>query len=111
MSKYPQIVSRGRAGVYRQPGGGGTPRFSTEIGGASRTVAGAGREQLKHDGTNLMKPNRLQQALAEGRIPVGHMILEFGTRGIAQILETAGLDFAIIDMEHTAFSMNEISNL
>jgi 2-dehydro-3-deoxyglucarate aldolase/4-hydroxy-2-oxoheptanedioate aldolase len=59
----------------------------------------------------LMKPNRLQQALSEGRIPVGHMILEFGTRGLAQILATAGLDFAIIDMEHTSFSMNEVANL
>jgi 2-keto-3-deoxy-L-rhamnonate aldolase RhmA len=58
-----------------------------------------------------MKANRLQQALEEGRIPVGHMILEFGTRGIAQILETAGLDFAIIDMEHASFSMEEVSNL
>jgi 2-dehydro-3-deoxyglucarate aldolase/4-hydroxy-2-oxoheptanedioate aldolase len=58
-----------------------------------------------------MKPNRLKGALDEGRIPVGHMILEFGTRGIGQILETAGLDFAIIDMEHTSFSMEEVSNL
>jgi 2-keto-3-deoxy-L-rhamnonate aldolase RhmA len=58
-----------------------------------------------------MKPNRLKQAREEGRIPVGHMIMEFGTRGIAQILETAGLDFVVIDMEHTGFSMNEVSNL
>ena len=58
-----------------------------------------------------MKPNRLQQALTEGRIPVGHMILEFGTRGIGPILETAGLDFAIIDMEHTSFSMEQVSNI
>jgi 2-dehydro-3-deoxyglucarate aldolase/4-hydroxy-2-oxoheptanedioate aldolase len=58
-----------------------------------------------------MKPNRLKQALEEKRLPVGHMLLEFGTRGIGQILETAGLDFAIIDMEHTSFSMEEVSNL
>ena len=58
-----------------------------------------------------MKPNRFQQAREEGRIPVGHMIMEFGTRGIAQILKTAGLDFAVIDMEHTGFSMSEVSNL
>lgn len=58
-----------------------------------------------------MKPNCLKQAREEGRIPVGHMIMEFGTRGIAQILETAGLDFVVIDMEHTGFSMNEVSNL
>ena len=29
------------------------------------------------------------------------MILEFGTRGIAKISEAAGLDFVLIDMEHS----------
>jgi 2-keto-3-deoxy-L-rhamnonate aldolase RhmA len=59
----------------------------------------------------LMKPNRLQQVLAEGNVPVGHMILEFGTRGMAQILDNAGLDFVIIDTEHSAFTSAEIADL
>jgi 2-keto-3-deoxy-L-rhamnonate aldolase RhmA len=58
-----------------------------------------------------MKPNRLKQTLAQNRIPVGHMLQEFATRGVAQILEQAGLDFVIIDMEHTSFSMADTANL
>src|SRR5690242_7407327 len=38
-----------------------------------------------------MKPNRLKQVRAEGRAPIGHMLLEFGTRGVAQMLEVAGV--------------------
>jgi len=58
-----------------------------------------------------MKPNRLQQALAEGRVPVGHMISEFATRGIAKIVEAAGVDFVIVDMEHTGHEMSTIADL
>ena len=39
-----------------------------------------------------MQPNRFKQVLAEGRIPIGHMIGEFGTRGMARMCELAGLD-------------------
>ena len=48
-----------------------------------------------------MKPNLIRQRLAEGKIPVGHMIMEFGTRGIAKTLEASGVDFALLDMEHS----------
>jgi len=58
-----------------------------------------------------VKPNRFKQVRAEGRIPVGHMVLEFGTRGIAQMVEVAGADFVVIDMEHTGFSAADIANL
>jgi 2-keto-3-deoxy-L-rhamnonate aldolase RhmA len=58
-----------------------------------------------------MKPNRLKQALAEGRIPVGHMIWEFGTRGIAKILEAAGVDFVLVDMEHSSFEIERVADL
>jgi 4-hydroxy-2-oxoheptanedioate aldolase len=58
-----------------------------------------------------MKSNRLKQVRAEGRIPVGHMVLEFGTRGIAQILEVAGVDFVVIDMEHTGFSAANVADM
>ena len=58
-----------------------------------------------------MKLNRLQQALAEGRVPVGHMISEFATRGIAKIVEAAGVDFVLIDMEHTGHEMDTIADL
>jgi 2-dehydro-3-deoxyglucarate aldolase/4-hydroxy-2-oxoheptanedioate aldolase len=58
-----------------------------------------------------MKPNRLKQVQSEGRIPIGHMVLEFGTRGVAQMLEVAGLDFVVIDMEHTGFSAANVADL
>lgn len=58
-----------------------------------------------------MKPNRFKQRLAEGKIPVGHMILEFGVRSIPRLLENAGLDFVLIDTEHSAFSTSEIADL
>lgn len=58
-----------------------------------------------------MQPNRFKQVLAEGRIPVGHMLLEFVTRGIPFMLEEAGADFALIDMEHTGLTLTDIANM
>jgi 2-dehydro-3-deoxyglucarate aldolase/4-hydroxy-2-oxoheptanedioate aldolase len=58
-----------------------------------------------------MKPNRFKQVRAEGRVPVGHMVLEFGTRGIAHILEETGVDFVVVDMEHSGFSEADIADL
>jgi len=39
------------------------------------------------------------------------MIMEFGTRGIAKILETTDLDYVILDMEHSGFGMERIADL
>ena len=58
-----------------------------------------------------MKSNRFKQVRSEGQVPVGHMVLEFGTRGLPQLLEVAGVDFAVVDMEHTGFGASEIANL
>ena len=58
-----------------------------------------------------MKKNRLKQALIEGRRPVGHMIWEFATRGIAKIVEAADLDFVFLDMEHTALDPAGVADL
>jgi 2-dehydro-3-deoxyglucarate aldolase/4-hydroxy-2-oxoheptanedioate aldolase len=58
-----------------------------------------------------MKPNKLKQVIVEGRIPVGHMVWEFGTRGIAKILESAGLDFVLIDMEHSSIEIERVADL
>jgi 2-keto-3-deoxy-L-rhamnonate aldolase RhmA len=57
-----------------------------------------------------MKDNRMKKAVAEGRIPVGHMVWEFTTRGIARILATADLDFCVIDLEHTGSGHQEIAD-
>ncbi|MEZ5353712.1 MAG: aldolase/citrate lyase family protein [Bryobacteraceae bacterium] len=58
-----------------------------------------------------MKDNRYRRVVAEGRIPVGHMIWEFGTRGIAKILQSADLDFVLIDMEHSEFDTERVADL
>ena len=57
-----------------------------------------------------MKDNRMKKAVAEGRIPVGHMVWEFPTRGIARILATADLDFVVIDTEHTGAGHQDIAD-
>lgn len=58
-----------------------------------------------------MKPNRFQRILREGHMPKGHMIMEFGTRGIAKILEACGVDYVVIDMEHNGFDAEKIADL
>lgn len=58
-----------------------------------------------------MKQNRFQRVLREGGVPAGHMIMEFATRGIAKILESAGVDFVVIDMEHTGFDAERVADL
>src|SRR6185312_8998072 len=52
-----------------------------------------------------------QRVLGQGGVPTGHMIMEFGTRGIAKILEAAGVDFVVIDMEHTGFDAERVADL
>ncbi len=58
-----------------------------------------------------MKPNRFQKVLAEGRVPVGHMVWEFATRGMAQILDSVDLDFAVYDMEHSGLDIDRVADL
>lgn len=58
-----------------------------------------------------MKDNRFKKVLAAGRVPVGHMLWELGTRGMASVLEAADLDFVVIDMEHTAFDLPQVADL
>lgn len=58
-----------------------------------------------------MKANRFKKLLDDGKIPVGHMLIEFNTRGIAQILEVAGVDFTVIDMEHGSFTIADAANM
>ena len=58
-----------------------------------------------------MKQNRFRQVLAAGKVPVGHMIMEFGTRGIAKLLEAADVDFVLYDMEHSGIEIDRIFDL
>ena len=58
-----------------------------------------------------LKPNLLRQRIAEGHVAVGHMVMEFGTRGIAKILESAGIDFVLLDMEHGGLELEHLADL
>jgi 2-keto-3-deoxy-L-rhamnonate aldolase RhmA len=58
-----------------------------------------------------MKPNRFKELRAQGKIPVGQMLWEFGTRGIAQMLDVVGLDFVFIDTEHAQFTTAQVADL
>jgi 2-dehydro-3-deoxyglucarate aldolase/4-hydroxy-2-oxoheptanedioate aldolase len=59
----------------------------------------------------MMKINRCKQIMKEGRIPIGHMLLEFDSRGVPRMLEAAGLDYVVIDMEHSGFSTTDVADL
>jgi 4-hydroxy-2-oxoheptanedioate aldolase len=58
-----------------------------------------------------MKKNRFREVVQSGRVPLGHMIWEFGTRGIAKVLESTDLDFVLIDMEHTGFDTERVADV
>lgn len=58
-----------------------------------------------------MKPNRCKQQIENGAVAAGHMLLEFNTRGVAQILAQTDLDFVIMDMEHTGFSEANVADM
>lgn len=57
-----------------------------------------------------MRANRVREMLAQGLVPVGHMVSEFPTRGMARILEVAGADFALVDMEHSGLSAADVAD-
>jgi 2-dehydro-3-deoxyglucarate aldolase/4-hydroxy-2-oxoheptanedioate aldolase len=58
-----------------------------------------------------MKANRFKKVVAEGRVPVGHMVWEFSTRGVAHMVANAGADFVLLDMEHSGFDNDRIADL
>lgn len=58
-----------------------------------------------------MRETRLHQKLRGGDVVVGLLLMEFGTRGIAKILEYADLDYVIIDMEHSGFGIERVADL
>ncbi|MDX2270024.1 MAG: aldolase/citrate lyase family protein [Bryobacter sp.] len=58
-----------------------------------------------------MRSNLFQERLAAGEMPKGHMVWEFATRGMPRILDAAGLDFVVYDMEHSGFDLGAIADL
>lgn len=58
-----------------------------------------------------MKTNRFKSVVEHGNVPIGHMLLEFGSRGMAKMLAQSDIDFTIIDTEHSAFSSSDVADL
>jgi len=58
-----------------------------------------------------MKANRFKDVRAAGQVPVGHMLSEFSSRGVARMLDVAGVDFVLIDSEHGAYTPAEVADL
>ena len=52
----------------------------------------------------------LRAKLDRGDVAVGHMVSEFWTRGIANVLAAAGFDFVIFDLEHSGASMSDLAD-
>src|SRR3712207_7178130 len=58
-----------------------------------------------------MRPNPVKKTLASGGVALGTMVFEFNTTGIARIAAAAGAEFAILDQQHTGWSVQTIRML
>jgi 4-hydroxy-2-oxoheptanedioate aldolase len=55
--------------------------------------------------------NRVKKALKEGRVVFGPMVSEIRSPGIAVLLAQAGFDLFFIDMEHSCFTTETVSDM
>ena len=55
--------------------------------------------------------NTMKRALKEGKVVFGPMVSEIRSPGIALLFAQAGFDFFFIDMEHSCFSMETLSDM
>jgi 2-keto-3-deoxy-L-rhamnonate aldolase RhmA len=55
--------------------------------------------------------NKMKKALKEGKVVFGPMVSEIRSPGIAILFAQAGFDFFFIDMEHSCFTMETLSNM
>jgi len=58
-----------------------------------------------------VKENSIRRAVREGRAALGTGLKEFASRGVPWIIEAAGFDYCMIDMEHGAFDLETIADL
>src|SRR5690349_14870622 len=58
-----------------------------------------------------MQPNPLRAALERGQLQIGTWVNMIRTPAILPLLKAAGLDFARIDMEHSAASIETIADM
>jgi 2-keto-3-deoxy-L-rhamnonate aldolase RhmA len=55
-----------------------------------------------------MRTNPVKQKLASGGTALGTMVFEFSSPGLPAALVAAGAEFALYDMEHSGFTMDEM---
>ena len=55
-----------------------------------------------------MRDNPIKARIAKGGFAYGTMVFEFFTPSLAQICKSAGAEFIIYDMEHSAVSIETI---
>ncbi len=58
-----------------------------------------------------MKANKIKATLQNGEVLVGTFVMQFAVPSIATILASAGADYIIVDMEHTAFTMETVGSI
>ena len=58
-----------------------------------------------------MARSNLKRLFANDKLKAGHLLFEFSTPGIGQILKIAELDFVFVDMEHSGFGISELKRL
>jgi 2-keto-3-deoxy-L-rhamnonate aldolase RhmA len=55
-----------------------------------------------------MQASRIAQAISERGVAAGAMLFEFDTPGVMRIMAAAGADFALFDLEHTAWDAGSL---
>jgi len=59
----------------------------------------------------MNRTNRIKSELSRGNVVCGCMVAEMRTPAVSMILESAGLDFFIIDMEHGSFNYETAADI
>jgi 2-dehydro-3-deoxyglucarate aldolase/4-hydroxy-2-oxoheptanedioate aldolase len=58
-----------------------------------------------------MRENWVKRSLYRGDLVVGTMVFEFSGRGIGYLIQNAGADYVVYDMEHTGWGFETIANM
>ena len=58
-----------------------------------------------------MRPNAVKRKLKKGQFVFGTMIKETLNLSVVDVLETAGFDYFVIDMEHARYEMETIADI
>lgn len=62
-------------------------------------------------GRNASTSSPMRRVLAAGGCPLGTMVSEFATSGIARLAADAGAEFVLLDLEHTGYSLERMRSV